>query len=453
MKKVVIVGAGEIGAFIAERLAAEHMDVTVMDENPDALSTLRSKLDVAAVQGNGASLADLIAAGAQSADLFIAATNWDETNLIICLLAHELKIPNKIAVTRMISANPAQNRFDYTKFGIDLIVNTNEALRDEMLGVVESPGVSELATFADGNIILIGHQVGKKSNFLGKTVREATGEETESFFHVAAAVRDRELIEPEAQFRLEEDDYVYLITTAELLPILKTMLQVESIRSRSAVIYGDNRLAQLLAAGLLNRHFRVTMLAESGEKARQIRESFANRRQFAVEVGSGTEIKLLKRVNVAESSAFFATTPDDATNFTACVAAKYLGVGKTIANIRRDDILPLSHSAGVDVVVAPRLAAAKVIQKAVHEERLLDYRAVGQTNLEVVEVEAGKGCKAASKSLGELKLPDGVIIGGIVSNGDSSLPTPQSRIHARDKVIVLTLPERLLEVEALFAGE
>jgi len=453
MKKVVIIGAGEIGAFIAERFAAEHMNVTVMDENPDALAALRTTLDVAAVQGNGANVSDLLAAGAASADLFIAATNWDETNLIICLLANELKIPNKIAVTRMISANPALNHFDYTRLGIDLIVNINEALRDEMLSVVESPGVSELATFADGNIILIGHQVDKKSLLLGKTVRQATGEVTESFFHVAAAVRDRELVEPTPELMLAEDDYVYLITTGELLPILETMLQVESIRPRSAVIYGDNHLAQLLATGLLNRHFRVTMLAETEEKGRQIRENFATRRQFLVETGSGMEIKLLRKVKVSESSAFLATTPDDATNFTACVAAKYLGAGKTIANIRRDDILPLSHSAGVDVAVAPRLAAAKVIQKAVHEESLLDYRAVGQTNLEVVEVEAGKGCKAANRALGGLKLPHGVIIGGIVSNGDSSLPTPETIIRAGDKVIVLTLPQSLMEVEKLFAGE
>ena len=452
MKKVMIVGGGEIGSFIAERFAAEHMAVTVMDENPDALSALRTTLDVAAVQGNGANLSDLIQAGAEEADLFIAATNWDETNLIICLLAQELEIPNKIAVTRMISAHPGGDRFDYARLGIDLIVNINEALRDEMLGVVESPGVSEIASFADGQITLIGHQVDRKSNFLGKTVDAVTGGEGESYFYIAALVRGRALAEVKPDLVLEEEDYLYLITTAEFLPIVKTLLQVETLRSRTAVIYGDNRLAQLLATGLLNRHFRVTMLSETEEKARQLRETFRMRRGLLVETGEGTEIRLLRRVKVGATSAFLATTPDDETNLTACMAAKYLGAGKTIANIRRNDILPLSHSVGVDVAVAPRLAAAAVIQKAVHEDRLLDYRAVSQTNLEVVEVEAGKRCKLVRQPLQQLKLPHGVIIGGIVSNGDSSLPGPGAQIRPGDKVIVLTLPELLLEVEDMFAG-
>jgi trk system potassium uptake protein TrkA len=452
MKKVLIVGAGEIGAFIAERFSAEHMAVTVMDENPDALSALRTTLDVAAVRGNGANLSDLIQAGAEDADLFIAATNRDETNLIVCLLAHELEIPNKIAVTRMISAQAGRNRFDYTRLGIDLIVNVNEALRDEMLDVVESPGVSELAVFADGRITLIGHQIDKKSNFLGKTIGAVTGGEGESFFYIAAVVRERELAEVKLELELEENDYLYLITTAEFLPIVKTLLQVETIRSRTAVIYGDNRLAQLLATALLNRHFRVTMLAESEERARLLRENFRMRRHLLVETGEGTEIRLLRRVKVGSTSAFLATTPDDATNLTACAAAKYLGAGKTIANIRRNDILPLAHAVGVDVAVAPPLAAAKVIQKSVHEDRLLDYRAVGQTNLEVVEVEAGGNSKIVRQRLRQLKLPEGVIIGGVVSNGDASLPSPDMQIHVGDKVIVLTLPELLLEVEDMFAG-
>jgi len=453
MKKAMIVGGGEIGSFIAERLAAEHIAVTVMDENPDALSAMRTTLDVAAVQGNGANLADLVAAGAEDMDLFIAATNWDETNLIICLLAQELKIPNKIAITRMISAQASRHDagFDYARLGIDLIVNINEALRDEMLDVLESPGVSEIASFADGRITLIGHQVDKKSKFLGHTVQDMTGGSGESYFYVAAVVRDRALEDVSPDLLLAEGDYLYLLTTAEFLPILKTLLQVETLRSRTAVIYGDNRLAQLLAAALLNRHFQVTMLAETEEKAAQIRESFKLRRHLLVEAGEGTEVRLLRRVKVGTTSVFVATTPDDATNLTACMTAKYLGAGKTIANIRRNDILPLIQRVGVDVAVAPRLAATKVIQKSVHGDTLLDYRAVSQINLEVVELEAAKGCKMVKQPLHQIKLPPGVIIGGVVSNGESSLPTPDMQIQAGDKVIVLTLPEMLMDVESMFA--
>ena len=452
MRKVMIIGAGEIGLFIAERLTSEKLAVTVMDENPDTLAAMSNSLDVAAVQGNGANIGDLERGGARGMNIFIAATNRDETNLITALLAHELGVPNKIVVARQMNAQQGGSRFDYRKFGIDLVVNINEAVRDEMLSVIETQGVSELAAFSDGQIILIGHQVDQKSNFLGKTVQEMTGSDSESFFYMATVVRNQEVLPPEPDLYLELEDYLYLFTTQELLPILKSLLNVETIKTRTAVIYGYDHLAQLLAASLSNRHFQITMLAGSEDKAARLREQFRHRRHFHVEAGQGTEVRMLRRVKVPSTSVFLATMSDDATNVMACMAAKYLGAAKTIATIKRNDILPLCHHAGVDVNVAPRLAAAKVIQKAVHEEHLLNYRAVSQTNLEVVEMIVGKRSKALKRPLGRLKLPKGVIVGGIVSGENPILPTPDYQIQAADRVIVLTLPELLVQVEQLFAA-
>jgi trk system potassium uptake protein TrkA len=194
------------------------------------------------------------------------------------------------------------------------------------------------------------------------------------------------------------------------------------------------------------------MLASSEEKARFLKNHFAGRHDFQVETGSGTEVKLLRRVKVPSTSVFIAANTDDAANLTACMIAKALGVGKTIATIRRTDILPVALRAGVDVNIAPRLATAKVIQRVVHENRVLDYRAVSRTNLEVIEVVARAGSKAVKGKLASVKLPAGVIVGAVVSGGEAHLPTPETRIRPDDKVIVLTLPEHLLEVEALFGN-
>ncbi len=132
--------------------------------------------------------------------------------------------------------------------------------------------------------------------------------------------------------------------------------------------------------------------------------------------------------------------------------AKALGAATTIATIRRKDIMPLCHRAGVDVNIAPRLATAKVIQRVVHENRVLDYRAVSQTNLEVIEVEAKVGSRACRTAVKSLKLPKGVVIGAIATDGTARLADAASVIRPHDKVVVLTLPEHLLEVEQLFAA-
>ena len=450
MKKIAIAGAGEIGAFIAERLAAEKFDVTVIDRDREALANVQSTLDVAGVLGSATNLKELIAADIQDADLFIATTRRDETNLIACLLAHEIKIPHTIAITRYLGSVDKKSMFDSRPLGIDMIVNSSEAVKDEIMETIETTGPSEVATFSEGRIILVGYQVGEHSPVLGHTIAELPGNGSDPRFFVAVLVRKHLALPPKPEIRLEKGDYLYLITTREHLPDFNKALKVETIKTRTAVIYGDNFLSQLVAGALLNRHFHVTLLARSEEKAAFFRNRFGNRRQFHVEVGEGTEVKLLRRVKVPTTSVFLATKSDDASNLTACLVAKNLGVAKTIAAIKRNDILALCPKAGIDSNVAPRLATAKVVQKVVHGGRVLDYRAVSQTNLEVIEVEVRGKCRAIKGRIEKLRLPPGVIIGGIVSKGVPTLPSPTFQFRAGDKAIVFTPPEHLLEVERLF---
>jgi trk system potassium uptake protein TrkA len=451
MKKIAIVGAGEIGAFIAERLTTEKFDVTVIDQNEEVLSDLQNTLDVAGVHGNATNLNDLIDADISDADMFIATTRQDETNLVACLLSREINIPQNIAITRYLGSRDKKFGLDNMPLGIDLIVNTSEAVKDEIIEVIETTGPSEVATFAQGRIILIGYQVGADSSLIAKKISEIPGNGVEAEFHLASLVRQGKLIRPKPDIRLAKDDYLYLLTTQEHLPNLNAALKVETIKTRTAVVYGDNYLSQLVAGALLNRHFHVTMLARSEEKARFLKDYFSTRRHFHVETGEGTEVKLLRRVKVPNTSVFIATKSDDASNLTACLIAKNLGVAKTVAVIKRNDMLALCAQGGVDANVAPRLATAKVIQKVVHENRVLDYRAVSRTNLEVIELEAKGQSRCTKAPIGKLKLPKGVIIGAVVSkSGVPSLARPEARLRPGDKAIVLTHPEHMVEVEDLF---
>lgn len=450
MKKIAIIGAGEIGAFIAERLTAENFDVTMIERNAEVLANLQNTLDVAGVQGNATNLGDLIEADISDADLFIATTRQDETNLVACLLSRELEIPHNIAVTRYLGSRDKKFNLGNMPKGIDLIVNTSEAVKDEIMGAIEITGPSEVASFADGGIILIGYQVGSDSNLIRKKISEVTGNGVKREFQLASMVREGKLIPPAPDLRLQKDDYLYLLTTQQHLPLVNATLSVKTIKTRTAVVYGDNYLSQILAASLLNRHFQVTMLAGTESKATFLKNFFSNRRHFHVETGEGMEVKLLRRVKVPETSVFIASKSDDASNLTACLVAKNLGVAKTVATIKRNDMLTLCAQGGVDVNVAPRLATAKVIQKVVHENRVLDYRAVSRTNLEVIEVEAKGNCKCTRAPIEKLKLPEGVIIGAIVSQGVPYLARPEDRIRQGDKAIVLTLPEHIQEVESFF---
>ena len=450
MKKITIVGAGEIGAFIAERLTAEKFDVTVIDRNAETLADLQTTLDVAVVHGNATNIKELINADIQDSDLFIATTRQDETNLVACLLSREIKIPQNIAITRYLGSRDKMFNVDSMPLGIDLIVNTSEAVKNEIMEVIETTGPSEVASFAEGRILLIGYQVGADSHLINKKISAIAGNGSDLSFYVAGLVRNNQLTESTPETVLQKDDYLYLTTTEEHMQDFNAALHVETIKSRTAVIYGDNYLSQLLASSLLQRHFHVTMLAATEGKAQFLKNYFAHQRNFHVETGEGTEARLLRRVKVPTTSVFIATRSDDASNLTACFVAKNLGVGKTVATIKRNDMLQLCAQVGVDANIAPRLATARVIQRVVHGNRVLDYRAVSRTNLEVVELEAKGKSRCTRAAIGKLKLPEGVVIGGIVSDGVAMLPRPDYRLHGGDKAIVLTLPEHMVEVENLF---
>ena len=452
MKKVAIVGAGEIGAFIAERLAAEQFEVTVIDHNPMVLANLRNTVDVAGFLGNATSLRDLTAAEIRDADLLIATTNQDETNLVACLLAKELKIPYNIAVTRYLGFRGQRSPFNSQQFGIDVMINSSEAVRNEVMEVIESRGASEVGSFADGQIILIGYQVESRSDFCGKTVADVSKNDAEPLFHLATIVRHHTALPPAPKTLIQEGDYLYLTTIQRHLPDVNALLNVEALKSRTAVICGGNFLSEMLAGALLNRHFSVTMLVENGDKALMLKEHFRARRHFHVEVGSGLDMRLQRRVKVPATAVFVASTRDDATNITACMVAKHLGVSKTVAMIKRNDMLSMCRHAGVDIHIAPRLATAKLIQKVVHENRVLDYKAVAQTNLEVVELETAEHSRVLKGRLKDLRLPEGAVVGGVFSAGVPALPNPEHTFKAGDRVVILTPPEHILEVETLFAS-
>jgi len=196
-------------------------------------------------------------------------------------LAHEIKIPHTIAITRYLGSVDKKSVFDSRPLGIDMIVNSSEAVKDEIMETIETTGPSEVATFSEGQIILVGYQVGEHSPVLGRTIAELAGNGSDLRFFVAVLVRKHVALAPRPEIRLEKGDYLYLITTREHLPDFNTALKVETIKTRTAVIYGDNFLSQLVAGALLNRHFHVTLLARSEEKAAFFRNRFGNRRHCA----------------------------------------------------------------------------------------------------------------------------------------------------------------------------
>ncbi|MDH4121970.1 MAG: Trk system potassium transporter TrkA [Deltaproteobacteria bacterium] len=447
--RVMIVGGGEIGGFLAERFVAEGMDVTVLDQDPVVVANLAQRVDAACVQGNGASVRDLTKARVKSMDLFISATQLDDANLISCLLAHQMGVPQKIAVTRKMDSKTIRYRFDHRKIGIDTVINLSEAVTSEMMEALDTSGVSEVASFAGGKIKLIGQELDSTSDLVGRAAERLSGGDDDYF--LAAVIREQIPLPPE-NLILAPGDYLYLLAVKEKIPAVYKLLNVEEIKHRTAVICGNGQLTEQLVTALLDRYFQVTVVVDTPHQMESLRHQFHNRPHLKVKHGPMLDLKTLRHAGVPNTSLFISVSEEDTVNMTACMGAKHMGAGKTMAAIKRNDFLAVWQDMGLDVAVAPRLAAAKLVQKAVHGESLVNYRAMAQANLEVVELELKEGAKAVGKSLEKLRLPEGVVIGGVVSDGKVSFPGAGSVLQSGDRVIVMTPPEYLLDMEKLFVG-
>ncbi len=451
MKKVAIIGAGELGFFLAERLSAEQFNVVVVDKDRERLYNLQNALDVAVSPGDGANRKDLEKANIQGFDFLIAATGQDETNLITCLLGRELHVKKRIAVTHFLGSKNNPLPLNTELLGVDLVVNSSEAVKEEILDLMDTYGANELARFASGKLILLGRRLEEKNPWLGWPLGELLEEEEPQGFLMANVIRKHEVMGRDAGIMLEEGDYLYCFTTRERIPELLSLLQIKSVgQVRRALVYGDTPLARTLVEGFLGQGFSVTLLSSNSEQVIFFERMFQINEHFHAVEGNGMDAKLLKELLKDSDTFFIAVEPEDARNMTACMLAKGFGAVRAFAAIHRPELSAIALKVGVDANIAPRLASAKIIQKLIHGDKVLDYRAVFQANLEVIELQVHSKSRVLRHRIQKLRLPRGTMIGGLIRNDKALLATPDLQLQVGDEVLALTPPESLTELEAWF---
>ncbi len=444
MKHMVIVGGGTIGAFLAKRIAAEEVRVTMIDQDPLVLRSLQQQLDIAAYTCNATNFADLEKAGISEADLFVATTRRDETNLIACLLADTLNIQRKIAVTRYLGAK------GHTWVGLKqtgTIVNISEAVCGQLMETLHLVGVHEQISFAGGELVLIGMQLHSKSKWVGQPVEALMRSNPD--MRVTHVVRgDYSLVCTEKTL-LQANDHLYLVVLKCGLERAHQVLGVRKLDSQRALIVGGNFLAEMIAETLSKHHFQVTLMA-TGERLSRLEQNLKIHKNVQVVTGDGSLLEDLQKHQAGKSGLFIAVTSEDTSNLTACMLAKSLGVRKTIASIKQPELEALAFKGGIDDSISPHLSTARAIQHQLHQEEILDYHAITQTNLEVVELRAHANCRITRAPLGKLHLPKGSVLAALINGNKAMLPPPTYTVQANEKALMLIRSEALSETESWF---
>lgn len=446
---LIVVGAGEVGSYLAERLSREGHDVAVVDLDRRRLADLAERLDVMTVRGSGTRASILSEAGVARCDVFVAVTSSDEVNLVACMIARRGGAGRIVARLEEPELRDRGAAEVHEAIGIDLVIDPDEETAQEILELLDYPGATEVAEMADGEVVVIGARLPPTAPLVGRTLQEiAKSFEPEWNFLFGIITRKGETIIPRGEYRLEADDLIRVLTKRSARGELADLLGLEHRSLNKVMLLGGGRTAELVAVRLAARGADVTIIERDPERARELAERLSH---VLVLEGEITDADLLIEADVGDADVVAALTGEDDANILACLFAKLEGAGETIAVAHRLSLLPLLDQAGIDVALSPRTASANGVLRFVRGG-ITQVTTFLEGDVEVLELEVRSGSPADGALVADLRLPKDVLIGAIVRDGKAQIARGRSDLRARDHIVVFSKPKSVHSVHRLVGG-
>lgn len=451
--KIIICGAGQVGRGIAERLSQEQNDVTVIDSAGHLVRSLSETLDVQGVVGHGSHPNVLEAAGARDADMIIAVTYADEVNMMACQIAHSVfEIPTKIARVRDQSyLDPAwRNLFSREHMPIDVIISPEIAVGEMILRRLALPGAFEAVHFVDEKVIAIGIRLREDCPVVDTPLSQLTELFPDLQTTVVGIVRNGELFVPHGRDHMLVGDDIYAVTAQPQAVRVLGIFGHEEKPAHRILIAGGGNIGFYVASKLEERQSRDTH-AKIIESNRQRAVEIAERLKRTVVLhGSALDQELLQEAGAVDAEAFLAVTNDDKVNILSAVMAKHEGAEQTFGLVSSPDFNPIIDALGIDAYISPRAVTVSSILRHVRRGRIRGVHPVLGGGGEILEAEAMETSPMIGRPLRDAEMPDGVRIGALVRDGVVLIPSGDTEIRPRDRIVIFSLAGKVREVEHLF---
>jgi trk system potassium uptake protein TrkA len=448
LMNIVVVGAGEVGFHIADRLSKEGHNVTVIEKSVEKARLLKTQLNALVVRGSGASAEVLERAGIDKAELFIAVTDQDEVNLVACLLANAFHAPRMIARVKNPEYTTSEWAHNAKKLGIDMLINPHSVVADEVYAIVSYTAATEAAEFADGRVVFLGYVIGRGSPLAGITLQELAGIRGLYRMVVTAIVRKHETIIPRGEDTIQEGDLVYFVCNRGDVPAINYLFGFEKGPSKTIFILGAGRIGAALAAKFASLKFRVKIIDRDPQQCQELAEELEN---VVVLQSDSTDMDTLRKEGLSECDVYVAVTDDEQTNILCSLLAKSYGAKRAIALVNRHEFLTLAPSLGVDACISARLATAAAVIKSVRRGQVAGMATLDQSDAEVLEIVIPAENPLVRRSLKDAALPRGAIVASIVRGGTTIIPSGEDHFEPGDHAIVFALPGVIAKVESLFS--
>ena len=430
--RVVIIGAGQVGSSIAADLDDTH-DVVVVERDPERAEELNYSLDVLAIQGDGTAVSTLEEAGIDEADMVIASTDNDETNIVACSTVKAVSEAFTIARVKNTEYLWTWRRSEKA-FGVDFMVCTNLLTAEAIVRVVGLPAARDVDPFAGGRVQMAEFEVDEGSPVADQTVQEADRFEALTF---AAILRDGCVEIPRGETTIRAGDRVVVIGSPKSVQEFATTVAPEESpgTAEEVVIVGGSEIGYHVARLLEERGFSPRLIEQDGERARELAEELPN---TVVMESDATDLDFLEREHVGEADMLIATLDSDEKNLLVSLLAARLGVERTVAVIDTPTYVELFEAVGIDVGVSPREVVAEEITRFTREGGAENVALIESDKAEVLEIEIDADSVLAGHAIRDSvsELPEGVVIGAITRDREFVVPRGDTVIEAGDHVVV-----------------
>jgi len=450
--KIIILGAGQVGGTLARNLATEDNDITLVDKDGALLLEISNQLDLQTITGHCAYPEVLERAGIEDADLVIAVTNSDETNLIACDISHHLfHVPKKIARVRSPEyLRYADKLFKKDVFPVDVVISPEKVVTDYIAKLISYPGALQVLDFADGLVQLVGLKAYYGGPLVGHAIAALKEHMPTIDTRVAAIFRRGRPIKPTGQTVIEADDEVFFLAATE--NILSVMGELQRLENpyRQIVIAGGGHIGEGLAESL-EKDYKVKLIERDPSRASQLAERLNN---TVVLNGDASDRELLKEENIDQMDVFIAVTNNDAANIMSAMLAKHMGVRKTMVLINRTEYVDLIQGHEIDVAISPQQATTGSLLTHIRRGDVATVYSLRKGAAEAIETIAhgdAQTSKVVGKAIGDVNLPSGTAIGAIVRNQQVLIAHDNIVIQSDDHVILFMVDKSVIsQVEDLF---
>ena len=449
--KVIICGAGQVGYGIAEHLAAEGNDVSVIDTESELVQRISDQLDVRGFVGHGAHPDMLSQAGAEECDMLIAVTYHDEVNMVAAQVAHSIfSIPQKIARVRAQSYREAHwNLFSREHMPIDVIISPEIEVGEAVLRRLNLPGALDAFSFDEGRIVAIGVHCTDECPILNTPLEQLTELFPDLFAMVVGISRDRKLLVANRKDQIRAGDDVYIIVRSDQVERTMKIFGHKKERASRVVIAGAGNIGRYVAERLQSLHAASSL--KLIEIDRKVSVTAAEQLGGAVVLnGSVLSEDILMEADIRDADIMIALTNDDQVNILSSVLAKRLGCRQNLSLINNRSYMTIVDSLGLDAHLNPRSITISSILQYVRRGRIRGVYSIEDGNAEIIEAEALTTSTLVGKTLKELELPDGVRVGAVIRDKKMILPGADVSIRQGDRIIVFALGEYVHEVEQMF---